>query len=304
MPTNLPDPEGRARRHPQTALIAAGRPADEPGQPLNVPIIMASNFRAAQLVPDWRPGVHPRPRHPCLGGAGRPIGASWRAAKRWLRLGNGGRGGGPRPRARGCSRGGADRLLHGSPRPAGRRPAAGTLGGPSWSTSRTRPPPRPRPAARTWCGWSRPRTRCSTSPTCGPCASAARCGRSAWSRVDNTFATPLLQQPLRLGARIAMHSATKFFGGHSDLLLGIAVGGEQPRGGRAAPPPGMAGAIPGALETFLVLRGLRTLWLRLEQGPAQCGRTGPAGWRTIPRSPGCGIPAWPVTPATRWPPRR
>ena len=48
MPDQSPDPAGRPARHPQTALIAAGRPADEPGQPLNVPIIMASNFRAAQ----------------------------------------------------------------------------------------------------------------------------------------------------------------------------------------------------------------------------------------------------------------
>ena len=48
MPDQSPDPAARPARRPQTALIAAGRPADEPGQPLNVPIIMASNFRAAQ----------------------------------------------------------------------------------------------------------------------------------------------------------------------------------------------------------------------------------------------------------------
>jgi len=93
-------------------------------------------------------------------------------------------------------------------------------------------------------------------------------GRDAGAMVavDNTFATPLLQQPIALGAHIAVHSATKFLGGHSDLLLGIAVAdsphlAEQLRHRRE-----VAGAVPGALETFLVLRGLRTLALRLDQG--------------------------------------
>ena len=100
-----------------------------------------------------------------------------------------------------------------------------------------------------------------------------------------------------------MHSATKFFGGHSDLLLGLAVGNSPELGERLRRRREFAGAIPGALETFLVLRGLRTLWLRLEQGQRSAGELARRS-RTIPRSPGCGIPAWPVTPATRWPPRR
>src|SRR5262249_58219517 len=64
--------------------------------------------------------------------------------------------------------------------------------------------------------------------------SAAREG-GALVAVDNTFATPLLQQPLRLGAHFAVHSATKFFGGHSDLLLGIAVASSPGLGARLAP---------------------------------------------------------------------
>ena len=58
MPDQSPGLAGRPARHPQTALIAAGRPAGEPGQPLNVPIIMASNFRAAplgQVGGSWTP---------------------------------------------------------------------------------------------------------------------------------------------------------------------------------------------------------------------------------------------------------
>ncbi|MDT8910398.1 PLP-dependent transferase [Amycolatopsis sp. PS_44_ISF1] len=83
--------------------------------------------------------------------------------------------------------------------------------------------------------------------------------------VDNTFATPLHQQPLKLGADIVVHSATKLIGGHSDLLLGIAVAkedavGEELRGARTR-----VGATPGALEAWLALRGLRTLGVRLAE---------------------------------------
>jgi cystathionine gamma-synthase len=83
--------------------------------------------------------------------------------------------------------------------------------------------------------------------------------------VDNTFATPLLQRPLELGADIVVHSATKLIGGHSDLLLGAAVtaDAEQLRRLRAA--RSLNGATPGMLECFLALRGARTLALRLRQ---------------------------------------
>jgi cystathionine gamma-synthase len=86
--------------------------------------------------------------------------------------------------------------------------------------------------------------------------------------VDNTFATPLFQCPLQLGADIVVHSATKLIGGHSDLLLGAAVtadGGELQRL-RAA--RSFNGATPGMLECFLALRGSRTLPLRLRQAQA------------------------------------
>lgn len=81
--------------------------------------------------------------------------------------------------------------------------------------------------------------------------------------VDNTFATPLNQQPLLLGADLVVHSATKFFGGHSDLLSGIAVGATQDLRHRLAKCRTLRGATPGALESYLTVRGLRTLALRL-----------------------------------------
>lgn len=95
------------------------------------------------------------------------------------------------------------------------------------------------------------------------CAAAHEGG--ALVAVDNTFATPLLQQPLALGADVAMHSATKFLGGHSDLLLGITIAGRPQLASQLRRRREVTGAIPGGVETFLVLRGLRTLALRLDQ---------------------------------------
>jgi cystathionine gamma-synthase len=86
--------------------------------------------------------------------------------------------------------------------------------------------------------------------------------------VDNTFATPLLQRPLALGFDVVVHSATKFIGGHSDLLLGLAVTADPARAERLRAARGLYGATPGALECFLALRGARTLPLRLERASA------------------------------------
>jgi cystathionine gamma-synthase len=86
--------------------------------------------------------------------------------------------------------------------------------------------------------------------------------------VDATFATPLLQRPLDFGADVVVHSATKFIGGHSDLLLGVATAGTPERAAALVHARGMLGATPGALESFLALRGLRTLAVRLERGQA------------------------------------
>jgi len=83
--------------------------------------------------------------------------------------------------------------------------------------------------------------------------------------VDNTFATPLLQRPLELGADIVVHSATKLIGGHSDLLLGAAVTADPAELAKLRDARGRNGATPGTLECFLALRGARTLPLRLRQ---------------------------------------
>ena len=90
--------------------------------------------------------------------------------------------------------------------------------------------------------------------------------------VDNTFATPLVQRPLELGADIVVHSATKLIGGHSDLLLGAAVAAEPEALGRLRTARGLNGATPGMLECFLALRGSRTLALRLAQAQASAAQ--------------------------------
>lgn len=83
--------------------------------------------------------------------------------------------------------------------------------------------------------------------------------------VDSTLATPLLQQPLRWGADAVLHSATKFLGGHADLVSGIVVVPDEEAAQQLASVRTITGAIPGSLEAFLVLRGVRTLPLRLER---------------------------------------
>jgi cystathionine gamma-synthase len=90
--------------------------------------------------------------------------------------------------------------------------------------------------------------------------------------VDNTFATPLLQRPLDLGADVVVHSATKLIGGHSDLLLGAAVAADPGELSRLRTARSLYGATPGMLECFLALRGARTLPLRLRHAQASAQR--------------------------------
>jgi cystathionine gamma-synthase len=86
--------------------------------------------------------------------------------------------------------------------------------------------------------------------------------------VDNTFATPLLQKPLDLGADIVLHSVTKLLAGHSDVVMGALVVRDDQLYGVLKGRRDLIGAIPGTLETWLALRGLRTLHLRLERAQA------------------------------------
>lgn len=104
-----------------------------------------------------------------------------------------------------------------------------------------------------------------------PAIAAGARARGAVTVVDSTFATPLRQRPLELGADIVMHSATKLIGGHSDLLLGAAVCRDARHADLLTGHRHDHGAIPGALEAFLALRGLRTLAVRLDRAETSAG---------------------------------
>jgi cystathionine beta-lyase/cystathionine gamma-synthase len=83
--------------------------------------------------------------------------------------------------------------------------------------------------------------------------------------VDNTFATPYLQQPLSLGADVVVHSATKYLGGHSDAVLGVAATNDPTIAERLFFLQKSLGAVPGPFDCWLVLRGLKTLAVRMRQ---------------------------------------
>ncbi len=83
--------------------------------------------------------------------------------------------------------------------------------------------------------------------------------------VDNTFATPYLQNPLEHGADIVLHSATKYLGGHSDVVLGVLVTKNDELGQRVAFNQNASGAVPGGLDCYLVHRGIKTLGVRVEK---------------------------------------
>ncbi|MFW6187213.1 MAG: trans-sulfuration enzyme family protein [Actinomycetota bacterium] len=92
--------------------------------------------------------------------------------------------------------------------------------------------------------------------------------RGVLTCVDNTFATPLVQRPLELGADVVVHSVTKYLAGHSDVVLGAALTSDPELRDRLKVHRSLHGAIPGPFEAWLALRGLRTLALRVERSAA------------------------------------
>ena len=96
--------------------------------------------------------------------------------------------------------------------------------------------------------------------------------RDALLVVDNTFATPYLQRPLELGADIVVHSTTKYLGGHSDVVGGAAVTSDDAVAGRIAALQNATGAVPAPFDCYLVLRGIKTLAVRMERHCANAAR--------------------------------
>jgi cystathionine gamma-synthase len=262
-------PDHHPGLHPETEVVCAGRPAGAPGEPLNVPIVLASNFHAApEAAQDGR--VYSRT----------DATSTWEALETAVGRLEGGRavafssglaaiaavldlvpGGGRIVAPADCYFGVGEQLTDGQQQ--GR-----------WTVDRvdlTDTAAVEAAVAGASLLWletpSNPLLEVADLPAL--CAAGRAAG--ALVGVDNTFATPLLQRPLALGADIVVHSATKFIGGHSDLLSGLAIAGDQALAGRLARRRGLTGATPGALEAYLALRGLRTLALRLDRAQRNAG---------------------------------
>jgi cystathionine gamma-synthase len=261
-------PTAHAGLHPETAVIWAGRPGHVAGGPLNVPVVLASNFHAGTMAaPDTEQGSRAYSRTDAT--------PTWEALERAVGQIEGGH-------AVAFSSGMAAVAAVLGLVPAGGRIVAprdcyfgvGELLADAqqqghWAVDRVdltdtaSVQAAVRGAGLLW-------LETPSNPLLDVADLPALCtaGRHAGTivGVDNTFATPLLQQPLALGADVVVHSATKFIGGHSDLLSGIAVARQDALAERLRHRRGLSGATPGALEAFLALRGLRTLALRLDRG--------------------------------------
>lgn len=250
-------PEGL---HPESWLVTAGRPS-QTGDPLNVPLVPASTFLLGDRLEYSR-------------GDGTP---TWEALEEVV----GGLEGG---RSVAFSSGMAaiaaifDQMPHGArvvipddcyQGVAGLAEAAQRAGG--WSVERVAGEDTARWIAA--CAYadlvwieSPSNPLLTVTDVAAICAAERKPG--AIVAVDNTFATPLNQRPLDFGATVSMQSATKFIGGHSDLLAGVATTREDAQYAALRKRRELAGATPGTLETFLAVRGARTMALRLERAQA------------------------------------
>jgi cystathionine gamma-synthase len=258
---------GRSYRS-ETVAVTAGRPPATSGQPMNVPLVLASNFRAG--TPEGPVTEYSRD-----GGT-----ATWRALEDAVGALEGGIA-----VAFGSGMGAASAILELVPTGAhvvvptdsyaGVRGllADGTAHG-RWKVTTVDITDTAATKEAAWTAdllW----LESPTNPLMDVADLPELCafGHSTGSlvAVDNTFATPLIQRPLTFGADLVLHSATKFIGGHSDLLLGMAVTSDPDLAGRLLRRRKFGGAIPGSLEAFLALRGLRTLAVRLARAQESAG---------------------------------
>lgn len=246
--------------HPHTLAVTSGRPVDEPDQPLNVPLTLASTYIAGG---DLEYGRYGNP--------------SWTAFEETLGALEGGR---CISFASGMAATAAvlDLLATGDRIVVPRHSYQGTLTLLKELVERGRlsvdlvdiddtdavigalPG-----AAMLWIeSPTNPALEVADLPTL---LSAAR-DAGVRTLVDNTFATPMLQQPLGDGADLVLHSATKFISGHSDVIMGAVLTTDDALFDRVKGHRSLHGAIPSAFDTYLALRGLRTLPLRLERSQA------------------------------------
>ncbi len=262
----------------ETLAVTAGRPAAEPGRPMNEPLILASNFRSGTAEA-------PVVEYSRDGGT-----ASWQALESAVGAleganGQGGNGRGGGAVAFGSGMAAAAAILDLVPTgahvvvPSDSYPGVRSLlrEGAAIGRWKVTAVDITDTAATKQAAWAADMLwlESPTNPLIDIADLPELCrfgaGTGALVVVDNTFATPLGQRPLSFGADIVLHSATKFIGGHSDLLLGLAVAGDPALVARIAQRRRLSGGLPGALESFLALRGLRTLPVRLARSQDSAG---------------------------------
>ncbi len=117
--------------------------------------------------------------------------------------------------------------------------------------------------------------------------------RGARLVVDNTFATPYLQQPLALGADLVVHSTTKYLGGHSDVVGGFVATNDAALAAQVAFFQNAAGGVPGPMDCYLVLRGVKTLAVRMDRHSANAA----AVVDMLVRHPAVGLVLYPGLPS-------
>ncbi len=124
--------------------------------------------------------------------------------------------------------------------------------------------------------------------------------KNVWLAVDNTFATPALQQPLALGATMVVHSSTKYLNGHSDLVSGAVITKDAELAERLHFVQKAVGAVPSPFDCYLLLRGLKTLHVRMRQHVASAQHL--ASWlEKHPQVRRSSTRASRATRGTRWP---
>ena len=173
--------------------------------------------------------------------------------------------------------GGTFRLVVEGARADGRRRGASPT-----SPTSTRSTPR-WPDARRSCGSRRRPTRRSAIVDIAAVAAVAH-EHGARVVVDNTFATPYLQRPLELGADVVVHSTTKYLGGHSDVVGGFVAANDAELGERIAFLQNAVGAVPSPFDCYLVLRGIKTLGVRMDRHCANAQAVADDARRRIRRS--------------------
>jgi cystathionine gamma-synthase len=245
---------------PETLLVSAGRPEGQ-GQPLNVPLVPASNrvlgagpvYAREDGTPTWE--ALEAIMGQLEGGSATAFASGMAAVAAVLELVP---GGGSIALPEECYQGVAALVAEGEAKGRWQVRHIATDDTAGWIAA----------AGRDDLLWleSPSNPRLLLSDLVAICAAPRKPGTLV--AVDNTFATPLNQRPLALGADVSMHSFTKYIGGHSDLLGGLLIVAGNELHQAVVRSRRLHGATPGALEAWLAVRGLRTMAVRLERSQA------------------------------------